>query len=190
MAGIVAGMGESLMSSPFEFFKLRAQVNAASRVTSSTSVAEKVAVSPVIKRLLPGYTPDKKALSHSIGLLSILTNKYPNMMGALQEYPWMMTGSGKPPSVYNVQRPFDIISLEGWSTLWRGLRSGVARDSVFGGMFFSSWQFLHQSMLYWKAAGMNSPPRFQKSSFKHVITKIFDFRISTFTYLTGFSSCC
>lgn len=160
MAGLVAGVAESLICSPFELIKLRAQVNSASRVPKSASVSEKGAVAPAIERLLRGYTPDKKILNYSAGLLSTLTRKHPNMMGALQEYPWMMTGSGKPPSVCDVRRPSEIISLEGWNAFWRGLRSGVARDSVFSGIFFSSWQFLHQTMLYWKAAGMDPPPRF------------------------------
>ncbi|XP_047182212.1 mitochondrial arginine transporter BAC2 isoform X2 [Vigna umbellata] len=71
----------------------------------------------------------------------------------------LLNGSGKPPAVSSVRRPSDIITLEGWSTLWRGIRSGIARDSVFGGIFFSTWQFLHQAMLDWKAVGMNPPPR-------------------------------
>ena len=82
------------------------------------------------------------------------------MTGALKEYPWMISGSGRAPSVCDVRRPLDIISLEGWGALWRGLRSGVVRDSIFGGVFFSSWQFLHQAMLEWKAVDMNPPPRF------------------------------
>jgi len=37
----------------------------------------------------------------------------------------MMTGSGKAPSVCDVQKPSSIISLEGWGALWnwRGIRS-------------------------------------------------------------------
>ncbi|KAK3031520.1 hypothetical protein RJ639_036034 [Escallonia herrerae] len=100
-----------------------------------------------------------QALNHSAGLLSTLT-KYPNMIDALKEYPWMMTGSGRAPSVSNVRRTSDIISLEGWGALWRGLRSGVVRDSIFGGIFFSSWQFLHRAMLEWNAVNMDPPPSF------------------------------
>lgn len=159
MAGMVAGAAEALISSPFELMKVRAQVSSVSRVQTSTSVAENITVAPVIRRLLHGYTPDLKALNHSAALLSILTNKRPDLMGALQEYPWMMTGSGRPPLVSSVWRPSDIVSLEGWGALWRGLRSGVVRDSVFGGIFFSSWQFLHRAMLDWKAVGMDPEPR-------------------------------
>ncbi|KAH9771441.1 hypothetical protein KPL71_012713 [Citrus sinensis] len=159
MAGMVAGAAEALISSPFELMKVRAQVSSVIRVQTSTSVAEHVTVAPVIRRLLHGYTPDLKALSHSAGLLSILTNKHPDLMNALQEYPWMMSGSGRPPLVSSVRRPSDIVSFEGWGAFWRGLRSGVVRDSVFGGIFFSSWQFLHRAMLDWKAVGMDPEPR-------------------------------
>ncbi|XWS74682.1 hypothetical protein CRYUN_Cryun01aG0018900 [Craigia yunnanensis] len=159
MAGMAAGAVESLISSPFELIKLRAQVTSASRFSRATPVTENKAVVP-IARLLRGYTPDMKALNHYVGMLSILNSKHPNMVGAIQEYPWMMTGSGRPPSVYDVRRPSEIISLEGWGALWRGLRSGVARDSVFGGIFFSTWQFLHRAMLDWKVVGMDPPPRF------------------------------
>lgn len=159
LAGLVAGATESLMSSPFEVIKVRAQVTSASRVTSSTPSARKKAASPFIQRLLRGYSPNKNVLNDYVGLLSTLNSKHPNMVGALEEYPWMMTGSGKAPSVWDVKRPLDVVSLEGWSALWRGFRSGVARDSLFGGIFFSTWHFLHQALLDWKAVGMNPPPR-------------------------------
>ncbi|KAJ0030319.1 hypothetical protein Pint_14057 [Pistacia integerrima] len=171
MAGMAAGAAESLISSPFELMKVRAQVSSASRVQSSSSVAENRTVALFTGRLLHGYTPDLKALNHSAGLLSILTTKHPNLIGALQEYPWMMTGSGRPPSVCNVRRPSDIVSLEGWGAFWRGLRPGVVRDSVFGGIFFSSWQFLHQAMLDWKAVGMQPEPRFQNISLVGSVTR-------------------
>ncbi|XP_052179527.1 mitochondrial arginine transporter BAC2 [Diospyros lotus] len=159
MAGIASGAVESLISSPFELIKLRAQVTSASRIRSSAAVIDKTALAPLMARLLPGYSPDMRTLDHYVGLLSTLTGKHPNMTGALKEYPWMMSGSGRAPSVCDVRRPLDIISLEGWGALWRGLRSGVVRDSIFGGVFFSSWQFLHQAMLEWKAVDMNPPPR-------------------------------
>ncbi|CAL5434427.1 unnamed protein product [Camellia sinensis] len=159
MAGIAAGAVESVVSSPFELIKLRAQVNSASRIPSSDTVTARTAVSPLLARLLPGYSPDMRTLNHSVGLLSTLTSKHPNIIGGLKEYPWMMTGSGRPPSVCDVRRPLDIISLEGWGALWRGLRSGVVRDSIFGGIFFSSWQFLHRAMLDWKAVDMDPSPR-------------------------------
>ncbi|GMN42007.1 hypothetical protein TIFTF001_011211 [Ficus carica] len=158
MAGMVAGAAESLLSSPFELIKLRAQVTSASRVPSHSSVLNKQVVAPVIEKLLRGYTPEKKALNYSVDLLSTLTNKHSNMTSALQGYPWMMSGSGNPPSVFNVRRPSEIISLEGWRALWRGLRPGLVRDSVYGGVFFSTWQFLHNAMLDWKAVGMDPIP--------------------------------
>ncbi|KAI9157178.1 hypothetical protein LWI28_018037 [Acer negundo] len=159
MAGMAAGAVESFISSPFELMKLRAQVSSASRVQRSTALAENGAVTPLIRRLLHGYTPDLKTLNNSVGLLSILNTKHPNLTGAIQDYPWMMTGSGRPPPVNNVRRLSDIISLEGWKALWSGPRSGVVRDSVFSGVFFSSWQFLHRALLDWKAVGMDPIPR-------------------------------
>ncbi|KAL0375969.1 UNVERIFIED_CONTAM: hypothetical protein Scaly_0714500 [Sesamum calycinum] len=159
MAGFAAGMMECLVSSPFELIKLRTQVASASRVLNSQSIAEKSGIPPLVSRLLPRYSLDMTAMTNSLGLLSTLTTKQANMLDALKEYPWMMTGSGKPPAVSNVRMPSDIISLEGWGALWRGLRSGLVRDSIFCGIFFSSWQFLHQAMLNWKAVGMDPVPR-------------------------------
>ncbi|KAJ1402281.1 Mitochondrial substrate/solute carrier [Sesbania bispinosa] len=159
LAGMVAGATETFISSPFELIKLRMQVTSASYVPSSKFALEEGARKPLIARLLNGCYPDKRSLNQYVSLISTLTTKNTNISGALLEYPWTMTGSGKPPSVCNVRRPLDIISLEGWSTLWRGFRSGIVRDSVFGGIFFSCWQLLHQAMLDWKAVGMNPPPR-------------------------------
>ncbi|XP_073280743.1 uncharacterized protein [Primulina huaijiensis] len=159
MAGFAAGMVESLVSSPFEIIKLRAQVASASRLLHSSSIAEKSSVSPLISSLLPRYSMNMMSMSNSICILSTLTTKHENLVSALREYPWMMTGSGRPPAVSNVRKPSDIIALEGWRGLWRGLRSGVFRDSIFGGIFFSSWQFLHNAMINWKAVGMDPIPR-------------------------------
>ncbi|XP_037491660.1 uncharacterized protein LOC105636828 [Jatropha curcas] len=136
--GMAAGAMESVISSPFELIKLRTQVASASCTPRSASIMEHNAVSPLIAKLLRGYTPEKTALNNSVALLSTLSAKHPNLAGALQEYPWMMTGSGKAPSVFDVWKPSNIISLEGWCALWRGLRPGVVRDSIYGGIFFSS----------------------------------------------------
>lgn len=160
-AGMIAGAIESCLNSPFEMIKLRKQVAAAIRVpssSSSSSPATKPAVAPIISRLLPGYTPDKVALNHTVKLLSVLSSKDHNMAEALKNYPWMMSGSGKPPDVIDVKQPLDIVRLEGWRSFWRGLRAGIARDSIFGGIFFGSWQFLHLALLNWKAVGVDPPP--------------------------------
>ncbi|KAI3996630.1 hypothetical protein MKX01_009462 [Papaver californicum] len=159
LAGIIAGSFEAVTSTPFELLKVRAQVASATPLPTATSITAKQTAAPMITRLLRGYTPDKKAWDLTLGLLSTLSSKNPNMAGALKEYPWMMTGSRKPPLAYEVRRPRDVISLEGWGAMWRGLRAGIARDSIFGGVFFSTWQFLHIAMLDWKAIGMNPPPR-------------------------------
>ncbi|KAL3635301.1 hypothetical protein CASFOL_019848 [Castilleja foliolosa] len=161
MAGFGAGMVECLVSSPFEMIKLRAQVASASRIVHSPTMAEKSVVSPLVSRLMPRYySLDMAAMSNSVGLLSTLTARDANMLDALKRYPWMMTGSVRPPTVSSVRMPSDILSLEGGAAMWRGLRSGLVRDSIFGGIFFSSWQFLHQAMLNWKAVGMDPIPSY------------------------------
>ncbi|GAB2300980.1 hypothetical protein Dimus_035017 [Dionaea muscipula] len=167
LAGIVSGAVESFVSSPFELLKLRAQVTSATRklprkkmsTTNSNSNSNSGPSTTMNSRLLRGFSPDKKAMEHSINLLRILGSKHHNLIDGLKNYPWMMTGSGKPPTVSDVRRPVDVVKLEGWGSLWRGLRSGMARDSIFGGVFFSTWQFLHLRMLDWKAVGMDPPPK-------------------------------
>lgn len=160
IAGAAAGTAESLLISPFELFKLRAQVASASRCPQSSSVSNRTIDHPLVTRLLPRYSLEMTTMNNSIGLLSTLTTKQSSMFDALKEYPWTMTGSGKPPAVSYVKTPSEIIVVEGWGAMWRGLRSGLVRDSIFGGIFFSTWQFLHQSMLNWKAVGMDPMPRF------------------------------
>lgn len=162
MAGIVSGVAESLITSPFELIKLRAQVTSAFQIPQTESNMKINQVSPLIERLLHGYSPDTKVLNNSARLLSILSNKHPKLVNDMRQYPWMMTGCGRPPSVYHVRRPSEVISLEGWGTLWKGMRSGIVRDSIFSGIFFSIWQLLHEVMLTWKAVGMNPIPRYDE----------------------------
>uniref|UniRef100_A0A7N1A4I8 Mitochondrial carrier protein n=1 Tax=Kalanchoe fedtschenkoi TaxID=63787 RepID=A0A7N1A4I8_KALFE len=165
-AGVAAGAAESVLTTPFQMIQLRAQVasaaSAASHVTNSASVAvENAAMEPgrlLVKGLLRGYAPNKAALANSVNLLSTLPCKNVNLVEAMQGYPWMMSGSGRAPPVWRVKRASDIVSLEGWGALWRGMRSGIARDSIFGGVFFSTWQLFHSAMLEWKAVGMVPPP--------------------------------
>lgn len=157
LAGIAAGGVEAVACTPFEFFKLRKQVASASRSGTISSV-KAMQESSMISKLLPSYTPDVRAWNNTVGVLSNISNRPGNITGALKQYPWMLTGSGRPPLASEVTRPQDIISLEGWSSLWKGLRSGVARDCIFGGFFFSTWQFFHIAMLNWKAIDMNPEP--------------------------------
>ncbi|XP_068669199.1 mitochondrial tricarboxylate transporter 1 [Aristolochia californica] len=159
LSGLAVGPIEALVSTPFELFKIRAQVTSSSHLSNNTSLRAFQSTAPTISKLLRGYTPDKTAWEQSIGLLSALPSKHPDLANALKEYPWMMTGTGRPPFVYEIKGPSNIISLEGWQTLWRGIRSGIARDSIFGGVFFSTWHFIHIAMLDWKAVDMDPPPR-------------------------------
>lgn len=160
LAGFASGTVESLVSSPFEMIKARAQVASASRITPPPTIVEKNVVPPLVSRLLPRYSLDITAMSKSVSLLSTLTSKHGYLYNSLKEYPWMMTGSGKPPPVSNVRALSEIVNLEGWTALWRGYRSGIVRDSIFGGLFFGSWEFLHQAMINWKAVNMDPMPRF------------------------------
>ena len=160
LAGMVGGAAETVMTSPFELIKVRQQVTAASRAPNAAAAAETAPViSPMINKLLRRYALDMKSLTQTVNLLSVLNHKHPNMTAALQEYPWMMTGTGNPPSAMDVKRPLDVASLEGVRALWRNLRSGLIRDCLYGGVFFGTWQFLHEAMIGWKAVGMNPLPR-------------------------------
>lgn len=159
LAGMVGGAAETVMTSPFELIKVRQQVTAASRAPNAAAAAETApVVSPMINKLLRRYTLDVKSLTQTVSLLSVLNHKHPNMGAALREYPWMMTGTGNPPSAMDVKRPLDVASLEGWRALWRNLRSGLVRDCLYGGVFFGTWQFFHEAMIGWKAVGMNPLP--------------------------------
>lgn len=159
LAGIAAGTVEAVMCTPFELFKLRNQVTSASHCRTMSPAQFAQEANPMIPKLLPRYTPDARALQQTLGILSTLSTKHTDIAGALKLNPWMLTGSGRPPLPSEVRRPLDIVSLEGWGALWRGLRSGIARDSVFGGVFFSTWQFFHIAMLNWKALDIHPPPR-------------------------------
>ncbi|KAG9453551.1 hypothetical protein H6P81_006455 [Aristolochia fimbriata] len=139
LSGLAVGPIEALVSTPFELLKVRAQVTSTSHSRNSNSTALRA---PTISKLLKGYTPDKMAWEQTIGLLSALPSKHPNLVNALKEYPWIMTGTGRPPFVYEVRGPSNIMSLEGWHTLWRGIRSGIARDSIFGFSGMLDWGIL------------------------------------------------
>ncbi|KAL5715237.1 hypothetical protein ACHQM5_017084 [Ranunculus cassubicifolius] len=161
LAGMAGGALEGFVTTPFELLKLRAQVTSACPLPKSSA---SITSSPVAVKLLRGYAPEKRAWDLTLGLLSNLSTssaKNPAasvVVASLKENPWMLTGSGKPPPVHQVRKPSDIVSLEGWRGLWKGLRSGIARDTIFGGIFFSTWQFLHISMLNLKSLDMNPPP--------------------------------
>nr|CAD1844356.1 unnamed protein product [Ananas comosus var. bracteatus] len=159
LAGVAAGAVEAIACTPFELLKLREQVSSASRLKTVGPVKVMQEATPLISKLLPSYTPDVKAWNNTVSLLSTLSPKHPDLIGALKQYPWMLTGSGRPPLASDVKGASNIMSLEGWSALWRGLRPGVARDCVYGGAFFSTWQFIHIAMLNWKALDINPPPR-------------------------------
>lgn len=159
LVGIAAGAVEAVVSTPFELVKHRKQVASTSKSSILRSDKSLQNFTSIISKSLPRCKPDMKAWSHTVGLLSSLSANYSNLDSALKRYPWMLTGSGRPPLASIVKGPSDIISLEGWSALWSGLRSGIARDCVYGAFFFGVWQFLHIGMLNWKALDIIPPPR-------------------------------
>lgn len=159
LAGITAGAVEAFLCTPFELFKLRSQVGSVIPLKAANPANVIQESFPLLSKLLPGYVPDIRVWNSSVSLLSNLYPKHPDMMGALKQHPWMLTGSGKPPLPSDVQVPSRVIALEGWGALWRGLRPGIARDCVFSGMFFSSWQFIHTAILTWKSVSMKPEPR-------------------------------
>lgn len=160
LAGIAAGAVEAVVRTPFELVKHRKQTASTSKSHTMRTAGPRSDSTSIISKLLPKYAPDVKAWSHTSGLLSSLPSKLSSLDPALKGYPWMLTGSGRPPLASFVNGPLDIISLEGCSALWRGLRAGIARDCVFGGFFFAVWQFFHIGMLTWKALDLVPSPRF------------------------------
>lgn len=159
LAGIAAGAVEAVVSSPFELVKNRKQVASTSNSSLLRTGSFMQNFSSFISKSLPRYNPDLKTWSNTVGLLSSLPANHSNMDSALKRYPWMLTGSGRPPLASIVKEPSEIVSLEGWTTLWKGIRVGIARDCIYGGFFFAVWQFLHIGMLSWKALDIVPPPR-------------------------------
>jgi hypothetical protein len=155
LAGITSGVVESLTCTPFEILKVRHQISSSSQIKPTITQTP----TPLSSKLLPGYSPSTKAFSSTVELLSILSPKHPDLLGALKTYPWMLTGSGRPPLASEVKGLKSVVCLEGWGALWRGIRPGIFRDSIFGGFFFGTWQFLHEVMLTWKSLSINPPPR-------------------------------
>lgn len=159
LAGLASGALESFVVTPFDLFKVRAQVTSITRHPSTEKSFPLLRTTSIVSKLLPGYSPDKRQWDRVSRLLSPLPSKHSNVISSLKEYPWLITGSGQPPFVRDLKGPLSSISLEGWSVLWRGLRSGIFRDAAFSGFFFSCWQFLHDIVIDWKAFQMNPLPK-------------------------------
>ena len=137
---------------------LREQLGSAShakKVNASQPAETQIAKSTYLK----AYNPDRRAWTSTVDLLSALPKTSTRWPNSLKECPWMLTGSGRPPLASEMKKPSSVLKLEGFGAIWRGLRPGIARDSVFSGVFFSTWQFLHYSLLDWKAVNMTPPPR-------------------------------
>ncbi|XP_057856322.1 uncharacterized protein LOC131065601 isoform X2 [Cryptomeria japonica] len=158
LAGFAAGALESFVVTPFDLFKVRSQASTFTRALSIDHILPLPQTPLIVSKLLPGFSPDKRQWERISRFLSALPNTHPKMISALQEYPWLITGSGQSPLVRDVKGPMASIYLEGWRVLWRGLRPSIFRDAFFGGFFFLSWQSLNDLMLDRKAFQMNLPP--------------------------------
>eukprot|EP00249_Psilotum_nudum_P012588 c23871_g1_i1 orf=184-1323(+) len=160
LAGFTAGAMEALAATPFDILKLRSQMTAATRAASLHSNQRTPAkVVGLASQLLPGISSDAGRWDRVSQILAQLPTKHANLVGALKDYPWLITGSGDPPLVRDVRGVHGIVSLEGWRALWRGFQPGLCRDAIFGSFFFSSWQFLCDALMDWKALNMDPPPR-------------------------------
>lgn len=159
IGGLAAGAVESVISTPFDFLKVRAQVSTA---TTGEAQARGALFRPKLKSSDPNALLRGANAAHwkSIGrALSLLPAQSPNLVPALKEYPWLATGSGQPPLVKDVGGFRGAVQLEGWRRLWSGLRPGLFRDAIYGGCFFSGWQYLDDLVAEWKAYKMEPPPR-------------------------------
>jgi hypothetical protein len=152
LAGLTAGALESVISTPFDFLKVRAQVSTATTADLQSKVKAFDSGAGLRTSTATHWTKIGKSLS-------LLPVQSPNLIPALKEYPWLATGSGQPPLVKDVGGLRGAVQLEGWKRLWTGLRPGLFRDSVYGGFFFSSWQYLDDLAQEWKAYRMDPPPR-------------------------------
>lgn len=159
LAGLASGALESFVVTPFDLFKVRSQVTSITRHPFTEQSCRLPNTTSVVSKLLPGYSSDKRQWDRVSRLLSALPSKNSNVINALQEYPWLVTGSGQAPFVRDLKGPLSSISLEGWSVLWRGLRPGIFRDAAFSGFFFSCWQFLHDIVIDWKGCQMKPLPK-------------------------------
>lgn len=155
LAGMTSGAIESVTCTPFELLKLRNQISSTSQIKPIVTQTP----TPLSSKLLPGYSPFPRAFNSTVELLSVLSPKHPDLLGALKTNPWMLTGSGRLPLASEVKGLSSVLSLEGFGALWRGIRPGIFRDSIFGGFFFATWQFLHEGMLTWKSLSINPPPK-------------------------------
>ncbi|CAM6099450.1 unnamed protein product [Calypogeia fissa] len=158
LAGLAAGACESVISTPFDFLKVRAQV-----ITATTG--EVKARSAFFQSQQKTFDPNSALRGSNAAhwknirkSLSLLPVQSPNLIPALKEYPWLATGSGQPPLVKDVGGLRGAIRLEGWKSLWSGLRPGLFRDAIYGGCFFSVWQYLDDLVAEWKAYKMDPPP--------------------------------
>lgn len=148
LAGLFAGSVESIVGTPFDILKLRAQLAACSLPLEGPTVSEV-------------YSEAQWNRVHRcfIGL----PHSNPNIVSSLRRYRWLQNGSGHPPLVRDVSGLKRVTDVEGFNTLWRGIRPGMFRDATYAGVFFGSWQFLYELLLELKAFKMEPKPRYYSS---------------------------
>ncbi|KAL2652378.1 hypothetical protein R1flu_020506 [Riccia fluitans] len=158
LAGLTAGAVESLVSTPFDFLKVRAQITSAT--TGEVKVQRETFNFKSLKAQVNSHSnfSDGAHWDRIRRSLSLLPSRKTDIVVELKRYPWLVTGSGQPPLVNDVGGLRGAVSLEGWNALWRGLRPGLYRDAMYGGFFFCGWQFLDDLVTEARAYLMNPPP--------------------------------
>ncbi|KAG6552698.1 hypothetical protein Mapa_005645 [Marchantia paleacea] len=158
LGGLTAGAVESLVSTPFDVLKVRAQITSATtgviKVQGETFKLNSHKAEPN----LPTNISDGAHWDRIRRSLSLLSSRSPDITAELRKYPWLATGSGQPPLVKDVGGLRGAVGLEGLNVLWRGLRPGLFRDAMYGGFFFCGWQFLDDLATEGRAYMMNPPP--------------------------------
>ncbi|CAI5522677.1 unnamed protein product [Closterium sp. Naga37s-1] len=133
LAGAIAGATESLLSTPFDL--LRTRLLLATPLLPPVPPSHPISLpSPSIRIHRPS-TPSQPT-SSSLGKPSP-SETSPNH-----------TSSGQSATINQSSNPTARagVRAEGAAQLWRGLRAGVTRDSLFGAVFFGGWVTIEEGL--------------------------------------------
>ncbi|CAI5966700.1 unnamed protein product [Closterium sp. NIES-64] len=133
LAGAIAGATESLLSTPFDL--LRTRLLLATPLLPPVPPSHPISLpSPSIRIHRPS-TPSQPT-SSSLGKPSP-SEISPNH-----------TSSGQSATINQSSNPTARagVRAEGAAQLWRGLRAGVTRDSLFGAVFFGGWVTIEEGL--------------------------------------------
>ncbi|CAI5929360.1 unnamed protein product [Closterium sp. NIES-64] len=133
LAGAIAGATESLLSTPFDL--LRTRLLLATPLLPPVPPSHPISLpSPSIRIHRPS-TPSQPT-SSSLGKPSP-SEISPNH-----------TSSGQSATINQSSNPSQKagVRAEGAAQLWRGLRAGVTRDSLFGAVFFGGWVTIEEGL--------------------------------------------